>query len=318
MTTSTVLIAPNLTAAEFKTEIIDFIKSRNFKAELLRQILSALPDDKLVLLEEYRTDSTTDPICEDSYKWERESGRYFFSQLSMAEKNFCLKRLEHLIQVKSHLTEQGIAGFSRSVSSSRTSREEAKNTKEYTMSADFSSVDLTGFTPSRSLSNSVNSNDLSSVRISLFMEMNDKRLSTETIRQAIAWVLSKCPTLFVVYEENAYSQQMEHDKTKWDSRYYHTQELYATSNFSLERIRHMIAVREHVFTIAQNDARPATLPKTQSQRTMQQATPRQHQQLSTGNTLQTASKSEDNIFNLLLLIGGIAATIALVILAVIV
>lgn len=95
-------------------------------------------------------------------------------------------------------------------------------------------------------------------------------------------------------------------------------ELYATSNFSLERIRHMIAVREHVFTIAQNDARPATLPKTQSQRTMQQATPRQHQQLSTGNTLQTASKSEDNIFNLLLLIGGIAATIALVILAVIV
>lgn len=49
MTASTVLIAPNLTAAEFKTEIIDFIKSRDFKAELLRQILSALPDDKLVL-----------------------------------------------------------------------------------------------------------------------------------------------------------------------------------------------------------------------------------------------------------------------------
>ena len=320
MTASTVFVAPNLTAVDFKAKIIDFIKSRDFKAEFLRQILSALPDDKLVLFEEYRTDSTTDPICEDSYKWEREGGTYFSLQLHMAEKNFCLKRQEHLIHVKSHLTEQGIEGFSRPVFISKTSNKDAKSKKQNTMRTDFLAVDLTGFTPSRSLSNSVESGDLSSVRISLFMEMNDKRLSTWTIIQAIAWVLSKYPTLFVVYEENAYSQQMEQDKTKWDSRYYHTQELYATSNFSLERIRHMIAVREHVFTIAQDVPRPTTLtkPQPQPQSTTKQATPRQHQQLSTGNTQQTASKSEDNVLNLLLLIGGIAATIALVILAVIV
>ncbi len=317
MTASTELVAQNLTATEFKAKIIDFIKSRDFKAELLRQILSALPDDKLVLFEEYRADSTTDPISEDSYKWEREGGAYFALQLHMAEDNFCLKRLEHLIQVKSHLTERDIAGFSRPVSSSTTSHEEAKNTKEYTMNADFSSVDLTGFTPSRSLSNSVNSGDLSSVRISLFMEMNDKRLSTGTICQAIAWVLSKCPTLFVVYEENAYSQQMEQDKVKWDSRYYHTQELYATSNFSLERIRHMIAVRELVFTIAQDVPRPTTLTKTQPQSTTKQATPSQQHQ-SAGNTQRPEPQPENNVLKSLLLIGGVVAAIALVILAVIV
>lgn len=318
MTASTELVAPNLTAAEFKAKIIDFIKSRDFKAELLRQIFSALPDDKLALFEKYRINSTTDPISEDSYKWEREGGAYFALHLHMTEENFCRERLEHLIQVKSHLTERGIAGFSRSPSSSTTSHEEAKSTKEHTMNVDFTSVDYSGFTPSRSLSNSVNSGDLSSVRIALFMEMNDKRLSTAVINQSIAWTLSKYPTLFVVYEENAYAQQMEQDKTKWDSRYYHTQELYATSNFSLERIRHMVTVREHVFTITQNYTRPTTLPKTQPQSTTKQATPHQHQQLSTGNTQQIASKSGDNVLNLLLLIGGIAATIALVILAVIV
>lgn len=317
MTVSTKLFSLNLTATEFKAKILDFIKSRDFKAELLRQILSALPDDKLALFEEYRTNSTTDPISEDSYKWEREGGAYFALQLHMADQNFCLKRLEHLIQVKSHLTERGIAGFSRPASNSATSWEESKKTKGNTMSADFSSVDLTGFTPSRSLSNSVDSGDLSSVRISLFMEMNDRRLSTAVINQAIAWTLSKYPTLFVVYEENAYSQQMEQDKVKWDSHYYHTQELYATSNFSLERIRHMIAVREHVFTIAQDDARPATLPKTQPQSTTKQAVPYQQHQ-STGNTQCTEPQSEHNVLKLLLMIGGVVGAIALVILAVIV
>ncbi|MEZ9648076.1 hypothetical protein AB4307_18850 [Vibrio sp. 10N.261.52.C2] len=317
MTASTELVAPNLTAAEFKAKIIDFIKSRDFKAELLRQILPALPNDKRELLEKYRTNTNTDPISEDSYKWEREGGTYFALQLHMAEENFCLERLEHLIKVKSHLTERGIAGFSRPAFSLTTTHEEVKSTKENTMSADFLSVDLTGFTPSRSLSNSVNSGDLSSVRISLFMEMNDKRLSTAVITQAIAWTLSKYPTLFVVYEENAYSQQMVQDKVKWDSHYYHAQELYATSNFSLERIRHMVSVREHVFKIAQDDARSATLPKIQPQVTTTKTTPRQLHQ-STGSIQVTRAKPENNVLKSLLLIGGVVAAIALVILAVIV
>ena len=317
MTASTELVVPNLTAAEFKAKIIDFIKCKDFRAELLRQTLSALPDDKLALFEEYRSDSSTDPISEDSYNWEREGGAYFALQLHMAEENFCLQRLEHLIQVKSHLTERGIAGFSRPTSNSTISHEEAKSTKENTMSADFSSVDLTGFTPSRSLSNSVNSGDLSSVRISLFMEMNDKRLSTAAITQAIAWALSKYPTLFVVYEENAYSQQMEQDKAKWDSHYYHTQELYATSNFSSERIRHLVAVREHVFTIAQDDARSATVPNTQTQHAPKPSIPLREQS-STGSTHRPESKPENNVLKSLLLIGGVVAAIALVILAVIV
>lgn len=317
MTASTELVVPNLTAAEFKAKIIGFIKSRDFKAELLRQTLSALPDDKRAFFEEYRVSSTTDPISEDSYKWEREGGSYFSLHLHMAEENFCLERLEHLIQVKSHLTERGIAGFSRPVSSSTTSHEEAKSTKENTMSADFSSVDLTGFTPSRSLSNSVNSGDLSSVRISLFMEMNDKRLSTAVINQAIAWTLSKYPTLFVVYEENVYSQQMEQDKTKWDSHYYHTQELYATSNFSLERIRHMVAVREHVFAIAQDDPRPTTLPNNFPQ-SAQKRTTQDQEKPAVGNHHRRDSKPQNNVLNSWLLIGGVVAAIALVILAVIV
>lgn len=185
------------------------------------------------------------------------------------------------------------------------------------MSADFSSVDLTDFTPSRSLSNSVNSGDLSAVRVSLFMQMNNKRLSTKEITQAIAWALSECPTLFVVYEENAYSQQMEQDKTKWNGHYYHTQELYATSNFSLERIRHMVAVREHVFTIGQDDTRSATLSNTQPHNTMKRSSLHRNQG-AIRNEHQINSKPQNHVLNLWLLVGGIVATIALVALAIII
>lgn len=314
MTTSTEFVAPNLTAAEFKAKIINFIKSKDFKAELLRQIFSVLPNDKHAIFEEYRTNNTTDPISDDSYKWEREGGSYFFLQLHMAEKNFCLKRLEHLIEVKSYLTERGVAGFSRPCSSSIASHSETQCTKENTMNTDFLSIDLTGFTPSRSLKNSVSSGDISSVRISLFMEMNDKRLSTMVINQTIAWALSKYPTLFVVYEENAYSQQMEQDKKKWDSNYYHTQELYSTSNFSLERIRHMIAVREHVFTIAKDSPRSSTLPNNQKQSIPKQPSQNRSQPSMGGS----GAKPENNVLKSLLLIGGVVAAIALVILAVIV
>ncbi len=317
MTELTELVAVNLTAAEFKAKIIGFIKSRDFKAELLRQILSTLPVDKRRLFEAYRYDNTTDPISDHNHKWDREGGAYFELQLHMAEKNFCFERIEHLIKVKSHLTERGIAGFSRPVTSSTTSHEEIKCSKENTMKADFSSVDLTGFIPSRSLNKSVESGDLSAIRISLFMEMNDKQLSTAVINQSIAWALSKYPTLFVAYEENAYSQQIEHDKTKWDIHYYHTQEVYATSNFSLERIRHMITVRNHVFTLPKNEVSSIDMLGTKTRNTTQKTTQQQKQPMA-GADYRADSKHQDNVLNSLLMIGGVVAAIALVILAVIV
>lgn len=318
MTASTELVALNLTAAEFKAKIIDTIKNSDVKAELLRQIVSELPTDKHALFESYHTNNVIDPISDDKYEWERKGGSYFALHLHMAEKNFCLKRLEHLIQVKSYLTEREITGFSRPISSSDTSPEEAKSTKENTMKADFSSVDLTGFTPSNSLSNSVNSDDLSLVRIALFMEMNDKCLSNKTITQAIAWVLSKYPTLFVDYEENAYSQKMVFDTAHWNKDYYHMQKVYASGNFSLERIHHMLTVREHVFTIKQDNPHPAILPDTPPHKAMKQTTSPQQQQPSTGFTQRTEPKPESNILKSLLLIGGVAAAIALIMLAVIV
>lgn len=182
------------------------------------------------------------------------------------------------------------------------------------MATDFSSVDLTDFTPSRSLNNCVNNDDISTIRIALFMEMNDKRLSTTALRQAIAWTLSKHPNLFVTYEENAYAQKMIFDTTQWNKDYYHMQEVYASSNFSLERIHHMVAVREHVFNLPLNEisSQPSRQKNTLNQPTQSK------EQLSTESAQRTEFKTDNNVLKSLLLIGGVAAVIALVLLAIII
>ncbi|MBE4031809.1 hypothetical protein HJ127_04915 [Vibrio parahaemolyticus] len=306
-----------MTPEDFKSEIINMIQSRDIKSELLLKMLKELPKDKLALLENYRTNVILEPISDNEYKWEREGETYFLTQLHVAEENFCLKRLEHLIEVKSHLTEHGIAGFSRSVSCSAGNHEKIESTKEKRMDTDFSSVDWNGFTPSPSLKNSVHDGDITKIRVALFLQMNNESLSTVVIRQALAWTLSRHPNLFVTYEENGYAQAMVHDKTKWDSHYYGMQEVYASSNFSSERISHMIQVREHVFTIAQDGARPATFQNTQLIHAPKQSTPHREQS-STGSIYRPDSKPENNTLKSMLLIGGVVAAIALVILAVIV
>lgn len=316
MKTTTELAALTLTPAEFKSHIIDFIKSQDFKAELLQRILAELPDDKRALFDEYQTNITTEPISQDPSEWER--GAYFFRQVHMAETNFCLKRIEHLIEVKSHLTERGIAGFSRPSANPSTHKIDEQGAKVETMNVDFSCVNLEGFSPTRSLSTSVNNDDISSIRNALFMEMNDDHITTSELRQAIAWTLSKHPNLFVAYEENAYSQGIQLDTAKWNSQYYGIQEVYASSNFSQQRILHMLAVREHVFNLVQDKPRSAATPSSRSQNALKQTYQHKGQEpASHVNPRHTTSQPHSKVLNSMVVIGGIVAAIALVFLAVI-
>ena len=302
--------APTLTKNEFKAQVIASINSAEFTPELLRKMLPIMPDDKRTLFEKYRATDIVDPISNDKDEWER--GAYFHKQLKMAEQNFCLERIEHLIAVKSYLIERGIAGFS-------SPKKTAPNTlstsqKDKTMSTTFLSIDSTDFKPSSSLRNCVDGDDMSSIRNSLFMEMNDKRMTNETLLQAIAWTLKKHSNLFVTYEENAYAQAMEMDDGKWDRQYYSLQEVYTSMNFSEERVLHMLEVRNHVFNIQPNMT--SIQPKTAV--SVGTSVPQTTQKTPPPHTRINKAPDNKNEINTLLLIGGALAALALVFLAVII
>lgn len=313
------IAAPTGTKEEFRAQLIASIKSDAFTPELLRTFLGSLPDDKRTLFDEYRVTDIVDPISVDRSKWEL--SRYFYEQLNMAEQNFCLKRVAHLIAVKSYLIERGIAGFSTPKSSSpKTPRPQLRDD---IMTAVFSSVDLTNFVPSRSLSNCVNGDDISSIRMALFMEMNDKRLTNQTLIQAIAWTKAKHPNLFIAYQENAYAQAIELDTSKWNDQYYSLQEVYASMNFAEKRVIHMLEVRERVFkTPPTVTSKPSITSTNRSVSNQQQPPSRaaisermEHPQIRQTTNLKD---SKSHMLKTLLLVGGVVTALALIFLAIII
>ncbi|WP_257282776.1 hypothetical protein [Endozoicomonas sp. SESOKO1] len=245
------------TPSEFKKSFATSLENAECSPEHLRMALKTLEREKPELFEPYQPLGDDDGICQDKPKW-RLSG-YFFKQVHLCEKNFSRERIEHVIEVKSHLIEYGIAGFPSNV-------KHQSNSESGTVVNTFKSVDLSHYTPSPALKKHVDSGDLSNIRNALFMEMNDKRLTTTQIKQAFAWVLLRKPNLFVPYEENANARAMNPDSTQWDRDYYGMQEVYANSNFSCERLSHMVEVRAQVFDIATTSAsssRPVVQPAAQ-------------------------------------------------------
>ena len=246
-------ISPSeLTADEFKErfkeQFICSIKDTSISPEILRKLLVALNDAQEEALESYREGRDIGAISSASFEWEQPG--YFHKQVYFAEQNFCLERMEHLIRVKSHLIEHGIAGFApSSADSCIVTHSFSQHTGNDFMGSEFTGINLSGYKPPQSLVSVVASDDLSNIRNALFMEMNDTSLTTHQMRQAFGWVLEKKPNLFVPHEENAYAQAINSNLADWDTDYYGMQEVYAASNFSEKRLTHMLVVREQVFDI---------------------------------------------------------------------
>lgn len=102
------------------------------------------------------------------------------------------------------------------------------------------------YIPSRLLEKSVNKESVSSARNALIMELNDRKLDSETLQAGLKWALSKNPEIAEKYEEKAFSRGMDPDKAKWDRQYYLMQEVYLGTSFTKERYLHMIDVREYL------------------------------------------------------------------------
>ena len=284
---------------EIKTEFIAFLRNREISPEILRQATDTLKNEKPELFQKLNSD---DAFSEDKSEWVL-SG-YFDKQVYFCEKNFSIERIDHVIAVKSHCIEQGIAGFSSTTQ--HLSDSERKNTVN-----PFNNIDLKGYIPSPALQKHTDSGDLSNIRNALFMELNDKRISTVQIRQAIAWVLKKKNNLFVPHEVNANARAMNMDTSQWDRDYYGMQEVFASSNFSQERLSHMVEVRAKVFNVAKNNT---TSVSSVPQQTQQRSSGSHHTTQSHSGSPQQAA-NDNNWIKYALIIGGAIAALATLIIS---
>lgn len=88
--------------------------------------------------------------------------------------------------------------------------------------------------------------DLGLIRHSFFMEMNDKRHDVAKLRKLLKYLETNVPDIFEELKVDAYSQDIETDKSKWNTRMYHTMELYAVNNIAKARLKNMLDILEYI------------------------------------------------------------------------
>ena len=172
-----------------------------------------------------------------------ESSDYFFSKLNLLANNFSLELCEHLIQVKECLQQIPAQGFSLENSieeqnNNRSSNETLKNTKKYT------EPNLTNYVPNSKLADYLKARDISAIRAFLSAELSDFRLNIEELIKVVFFVEKNAKGVFEEYKTSAFIAAIETDENKWNARYFDRQQGDLNQNFALERLFHLVNVRE--------------------------------------------------------------------------
>ena len=202
----------------------------------LRQQLAVLAAVHPDLFVSYAHNAGVEPIDTNTANWSKD---YFSRQKVYAGSNFSRTRVEHLIDLRAHL------------STSPPQREPQKPAPS--MHAARAGIDA-GFTPSPNLGKFVERGDLPTVRTALRMELNNKGLDAAALKSSVRWTKERIPGLFEPFQEKAFARGINADSAQWEGDYFGTQVVYLTTNFSEERFLHLIEVREH------NRRRPASAP----------------------------------------------------------
>ena len=172
------------------------------------------------------------------------SSDYFFSKLNLLANNFSLELCEHLIQVKERLQQIPAQGFSvdnsngKDQSHKNTLNEALENTPKYR------EPDLNDYIPNAKLVDYLKDGDVSAIRAFLSAELSDFRLTIEELIKAVFFVEKNAKNVFEEYKTSAFIAAIEIDENKWNARYFDKQQGDLNQNFALERLFHLVNVRE--------------------------------------------------------------------------
>ncbi|URL01477.1 hypothetical protein L4F91_08005 [Avibacterium sp. 20-126] len=103
---------------------------------------------------------------------------------------------------------------------------------------------LTGFIPVKYLKNALDKNDLSDIRSALMTILKNFSLPIETVLASIYYVYEKNNAVFEEAEESIYVSPISDDENDWNKNYFYQQQVFLNRNFTLERILHLLNVRE--------------------------------------------------------------------------
>lgn len=85
------------------------------------------------------------------------------------------------------------------------------------------------------------------MRSALIVTLDDARVSPDELTEILAIVEKAAPADFYLeYEETTLAGKMNQTQSEWDADYFDLQSSYTNTNFSKERVHHLVKVRNYL------------------------------------------------------------------------
>lgn len=230
-----------------------------------QQFITSLKNGQVPFLENEKAfddlaDDLFEPYNEILVSLEQHQHRWsedYFNQKAMdLDFNFSKELVQHLINVKKYLQEQGILK-PLIQTNSHTELEQPK--ESHTIKSTYSTTrksqaerkevhfikpDLLNFQPNEKLINLLSEGDLSKIRSYLMLVLNNRRMDLEEVFKSIWYVYQHKPDVFEQDDESVFIQNMDKNEANWNVDYFNLQQVYLNKNFTLARLLHLANVRE--------------------------------------------------------------------------
>lgn len=237
-----------------KDEFIELSTDSSIPAKKSQNILDNIPPVDFAEFNDERY-----PIKSDKSMWNED---YFRAELSLIQhKEFSKKRCEHLIAVKKYLQDIKVVGFAiddeqHTSAVSETSHGILENSNE-AQGIDISIISekpdaeilediLRGYEPKESLQQAIVERDIRATQNAIKFDLKNNRLLIEDIIQEVMFVRKNVPEAFLEYKEDNFCLAINENSDSWNKDYFLLQQSYLNHNFALERLMHLINVRDHL------------------------------------------------------------------------
>lgn len=260
-----------------------------------------------------------------SHRW---SAEYFFTKITDLDFNFSKELATHLVEVKKFLQEKASdARFQLkpienqveslvSVTESKAEEVQSARRKQQAVSYSekFAKIDLGNFKPNERLLNFLAEGNVNKIRTDLMSILNNRRLDLEEVSKSIWYVWQNNPEIFVDEEESVFVQGIDNNEANWNSEYFNLQQVYLNRNFSLERLLHLVNVRETLMKRGDKNFQQIKVEKMaqhntattqpEGHKTIQSSKQENRQPSEPSYQSQTRTDSDHKGINKLLLVGG--------------
>ncbi len=213
-----------------KQIFLDNLENGQISAVQNRAELNRLPESDFQMLDNSLT------MTEHNF-----STDYFNTQFSILKRtNFAKQRCEHLIDVKAKMQEMGVQGFVVSEQNQQTVQDAIQFSEKV-------QARLAKFKPQEDFQAAIDKRDVERVRAFISRDLNSEYLDAQDVADLVWYTQKSLPETFEIYEEdNKFCKPFSEDESVWNYDYFINQQNSLNANFALERVLHLIHVRDEL------------------------------------------------------------------------